>query len=134
LEKFHLFRQSHGWVGGLWNKAKKKERKTMMTMVIGNNNNNDDDRGNVKLSSLWQMTQFWNARCSLELPFLEQYFVMMDGKFASWYFSTVLTESFLGQPRCIDFILYLKHIALYLNIFYFILHHHFLHQCHDQLS
>merc|ERR1711957_765978 len=77
--------QAKAWMGGLWNTAKRKKGDDL------------DVRGNIKLSSLWQITQFSNAR-SLELPFLEQYFVMMDGKFASWYFSTVLTELFLGQP------------------------------------
>jgi hypothetical protein len=84
--------QAKAWMGGLWNTAKKKKKND-----DDDGSNNNDNKGNAKLSSLWQMTQFSNAR-SLELPFLEQYFAMMDGKFASWYFSTVLTESFLGQP------------------------------------
>ena len=32
---------------------------------------------------------------SLQVPFLEQYFVLMDASFASWYFPLILTEDFV---------------------------------------
>jgi hypothetical protein len=52
--------------------------------------------------ALWKDTEEFRSFQSKKTPFLEQYFVMMDGAFAAWFFPQILTEALLkdlnGQP------------------------------------
>ncbi|OEU23555.1 hypothetical protein FRACYDRAFT_233729 [Fragilariopsis cylindrus CCMP1102] len=64
-----------------------------MTQKNNHNNNTQQDSDSEARNNL-----FYNLH-SLEVPLLEQYFVVMDGNFASWYFNITLTNnpSFLNQ-------------------------------------
>lgn len=50
----------------------------------------------------WKITKEFATFQSKEMSLLEQYFVMMDGAFASWFFRQILTDTLLndldGQP------------------------------------
>merc|ERR1740130_1133231 len=60
--------------------------------------NNPNNHTQQDSDSEARNTIFYNLH-SLEVPLLEQYFVVMDGNFASWYFNITLTnnQSFLNQ-------------------------------------
>lgn len=40
----------------------------------------------------------FNALLPTEVPFIEFYFALMDGKFATSFFNKILTEEFINQP------------------------------------
>ena len=47
----------------------------------------------------WATRLFVNGS-AIEVPFLEMYFNLFDGKYAEWFFSQVLTKNFTEQDSC----------------------------------
>jgi GR25 family glycosyltransferase involved in LPS biosynthesis len=54
-------------------------------------------RSGVRSKSSWSTRLFTSAK-RLHVPFVEMYFVLLEGSFARWFFSQALTPEFTNQP------------------------------------